>query len=109
MGMVNKQFVSSGTMHLPIAVIPFCKSLMMSLLLFNGTESATSIAFGTAANAAETVSLNTEQISGKSRDETLSDRTSLNREIYKTDLTNLSIVLVVISSLDPLAPQQSLM
>lgn len=60
--------------------------------IFNGTESATSIAFGTAANAAETVSLNTHQISGKSRDDTLTDRTSLNREIYKTDLTNLSIV-----------------
>jgi hypothetical protein len=53
----------------------------------NGSTPATSVAFGIA-KSSDTVSLNTDQISGH----TTRERESLNREIYKTDLSNLGVV-----------------
>jgi hypothetical protein len=62
--------------------------------IFEGTtnsSSPTAVAFGTA-DSSDTISLNTDSISKHSRDSNREDRAKLNNEMYKTELTNLSIV-----------------
>ncbi len=59
--------------------------------IFDSSTSTSSVAFGTKKTAG-TVALNTTLLADKSRDDAGTDRASLNREIYKTSLENLSIL-----------------